>query len=245
MNTATEVSATTKRNVLKFIATVSTCGNCADEKAAHEMAAETQTVLSGALHELDGPLALEDFEPVLAKRAPEGQAERRASLVRYLAAICIRIVGTLAWQSYGEATKQTAATLTSEASELGWPPESNLARWVQQLEWTKPPDAAVWLLAPETSQPLPVAQVVTETLDDAARRQLIAVSLAALRRTVEQMATNQDKMARDINRLAADVEMLSKIPAHPSQPYVSSARKPMPTRPPTSARPTPPLTLHP
>jgi hypothetical protein len=214
-------------------------------KAVHEMAAETQTVSSGALHELDGPLALEDFQPVQAKRGPTSQAERRASLVRYLAAICIGIVGTLAWHSFGEATKQTAATMTSEASELGWSPESNLARWVQQLEWTKQPDATVWLLAPETSQPLPVAQVVTETLDDAARRQLIAVSLATLRQTVDQMAANQDKMARDINRLAADVEMLSRIPAHPPQPHVASARKPMPTPPPTSARPTPPLTLHP
>ena len=117
-------------------------------KAAHEMVAETQTVPSGALHELDGPLALEGFQPVLAKRGPESQTERRASLVRYLAAICIGIVGTLAWHSYGEATKQTAATMTSEASELGWSPESNLARWVQQLEWTKQPAAAVWTRHP-------------------------------------------------------------------------------------------------
>jgi hypothetical protein len=151
----------------------------------------------------------------------------------------------LAWQSYGEATKQTAATMTSEPSELGWSPESNLARWVQQLEWTKQPDAAVWLLAPETSQPPPVAQVVTETLDDAARRQLIAVSLATLRQTVEQIAAGQDKIASEINRLATDVEMLSKIPAHPPQSRVASARKPMPTPPTPSPRSPSPLTLHP
>jgi hypothetical protein len=219
-------------------------------KAAHEMAAETETESSGAMpgfdHELDGHLALEDFQRVLAKRAPESQTKGRASFVRYLAAICIGIVGTLAWQSYGEATKQTPATT---ASELGWSPESNLARWVQQLGWTKQPadlvNAAVWLSAPETSQPPPVAQVITETLDDAAQRQLIAVSLATLRQTVEQIAAGQDKMASEINRLAADVEMLSKIPAPPPQPRVASARKPMPTPPPPSPRSPPLLTLHP
>lgn len=209
-------------------------------KAAHEMA-ESSGAMPGFDHELDGPLALEDFQPVLAKRAPENQTERRASFVRYLAATCIGIVGTLAWHSYGEATKQTASTT---ASELGWSPESNLARWVQRLEWTKQPDAAVWLPAPETSQPPPVAQVVTETLDDAARRQLIAVSLATLRQTVEQVAASQDKMASEINRLAADVEMLSKIPAHSPQPRVASARKPMPTPLPPSPRSPPLSTPH-
>ena len=82
-------------------------------KAAHEMA-ESSGAMPGFDHELDGPLALEDFQPVLAKRAPENQTERRASFVRYLAAIYIGIVGTLAWHSYGEATKQTAATTASE-----------------------------------------------------------------------------------------------------------------------------------
>jgi hypothetical protein len=47
-------------------------------------------------HELDGHLALEDFQRVLVKRAPESQTKRRASFVRYLAAISIGIVGTLA-----------------------------------------------------------------------------------------------------------------------------------------------------
>lgn len=201
---------------------------------AHEMAAETEAESTGAMpgfdHELDGHPALEDFQRIRAKRAPESQTKGQASFVRYLVAICIGVIATLAWQSYGEATKQTPATT---ASELGWSPESNLARWVQQLGWTKQPadreTAAVWLAAPETSQPPPVAQVVTESLDDAAQRQLIAVSLATLRQTVEQIAAGQDKMASEINRLAADVEMLSKIPAHSPQPRVASARKPMPT----------------
>jgi hypothetical protein len=86
--------------------------------------------------------------------------------------------------------------------------------------------------------------VVTETLDDAAQRQLIALSLATLRQTVEQMAASQDKMASEINRLASDVEMLSKIPAHPPQPRIASARKPMPRPLPSSPQSPPPLTPH-
>jgi hypothetical protein len=206
---------------------------------------ESSGALPGFDHEPDGHLALEDFQRVLTKRAPESQTKRQSSFVRYLVAICIGVVGTLAWQSYGEATKQTPATT---ASELGCLPESNLARWVQQLGWTKQPadleNAALWLAAPETSQPTPVAQVVTESLDDAAQRQEVALGLATLRQTVEQIAAAQDKTASEINRLSADVEMLSKIPAHAPEPRVASARKPMPTPLPPLPRSPPPLTPH-
>ena len=106
-----------------------------------------------------------------------------------MVAICIGVAGTLAWLSYGEATKQTTATTTAE---LGWSPEAKLASWVQQLGWTKPPAsleyAAVWSSSPETPQ---LADTVASK----------AASLAALRQTVEQIAAGQDKPAREINKL--------------------------------------------
>src|SRR5690349_22875433 len=46
---------------------------------------------------------------------------RRRRFARFLLAICIGVAGTLAWQSYGDATKQIIAT---RAPELGWSPES-------------------------------------------------------------------------------------------------------------------------
>jgi hypothetical protein len=60
------------------------------------------------------------------------------SRVRYLVAICIGIAGTLACQSYGEATKQIIATT---APGFGWSPEARqmITNWVQQLGWTKQP----------------------------------------------------------------------------------------------------------
>jgi hypothetical protein len=72
-------------------------------------------------------------------RAMESRTKRRSSrgFARFLVAICIGVVGTLAWQSYGEATKQIIAT---RAPELGWSPEAKqmIASGIQQLGWTKP-----------------------------------------------------------------------------------------------------------
>ena len=76
--------------------------------------------------------------------AIENQTKKRSSrgFSRYLLAICIGVAATLAWQSYGEATKRIIAT---SAPELGWSPEVKqmIASLVQQLGWTKPPAAPV------------------------------------------------------------------------------------------------------
>ncbi len=185
------------------------------------------------------------------KRAIESLTKRRASraFVRYLIAICIGVAGTLAWQSYGESTKQIIATT---APELGWSPEAKqmIASWVQQLGWTKPlaglESAAV---RPSAPQLVPAAQVAPETVAskapavpslDTEQVQQIALALAALRQSVEQIAGGQDQMAREIARLqAADVEILERIPAPQPQPPSTTARKPIPTSPSSRAK-TPP-----
>jgi hypothetical protein len=70
--------------------------------------------------------------------AIEKEMKRRGSrgLARYLAAILIGVAATLAWQSYGDATKRMIAT---KAPELSWSPEAKqmIASWT--LGWTKPP----------------------------------------------------------------------------------------------------------
>jgi hypothetical protein len=204
------------------------------------------------------PLSSEDLQRLLekesqTKRAPESLTRRRASraFVRYLVAICIGVAGTLAWQSYGEATKQIIAT---RAPELGWSPEARemIASWVQRLGWTKPvsgpENAAVRPAVLETPQAAPAAQTAPQTVApkapvavDPEQVQQITQSLAALRQTVDQIAAAQDQIAREIKRvLAADMELLSKIPAAPPQPPAAPARTPMPAPPPSSSRvPTP------
>jgi hypothetical protein len=181
------------------------------------------------------------------KKLLENQTKRRASraFVRYLAAICIGVAGILAWQAYGETTKQVIAT---KAPELGWSPEAKqmIASWVEQLGWTKPladPDiTAVRTSVRETPQSAAVAQTAPETVApkpavapalDPEQIQQITQSLAALRQTADQLAAGQDQMAREITKLlAADVEILLKLPAAPPQPPAAAARKPMPVAPP-------------
>lgn len=181
------------------------------------------------------------------KRTIESITKRRASraFVRYIVAICIGVAGTLAWQSYGDATKQIIAT---RAPELGWSPEAKqkIANWVQQLGWTKPP------AGPESAA-TPAAQVAPETVVekvapkapavpplDAEQVQQMALGLAALQQTVEQIAGGQDQIARQIARLqAADVEILERIPTPQPQPPSIPARRPIPP-PPSSRVTTPP-----
>ena len=151
---------------------------------------------------------------------------------RYLLAICIGVVGTLAWQSYGDAAKEIMAT---RAPELGWSPEAKqmIASWT--LGWRRPPagpeKTASEAVAPKAS---PAPSV------DPAQVQQIAQSLAALRETVEQIAAGQDQTTRQIARLESAVaDLILKIPEPPAQLPSTPARKPMPV-PPSSRAPTAP-----
>ena len=159
--------------------------------------------------------------------AIENQTKRRGShgFARFLLAICIGVAGTLAWQSYGEATKQIIAT---RAPELGWSPEAKqmIASWVQQLGWTKPPagpeNTAVRPSALETPQAAPVAQTAPENVApkapaalslDPEQMQQLTRSLTTLQQIVLQLAAGQDRMAREMARLEADlVDILVKVP---------------------------------
>src|SRR5262249_22731333 len=99
--------------------------------------------------------------------AIENQTKRRGSrgFARFLLAICIGVAGTLAWQSYGEATTQTSAT---RPPDLGWSPEAKQMSesWAQQLGGTTPPagpdNTAVRPSALATPQAAPVAQTASE-----------------------------------------------------------------------------------
>ena len=61
----------------------------------------------------------------------------------------------MAWQSYGQTSKQMIAT---RAPDLGWSPQAKqrIASWVEQLGWTKPPadaeNAAHRPMVPQTAQ---------------------------------------------------------------------------------------------
>lgn len=187
------------------------------------------------------------------KRESEMKRRRSRGFARYLVAIGIGVAGVLAWQSYGEAAKQIAAT---RAPELGWSPETKqmIASWIQQLGWTRPltgpENTAVQPSAQQASQAAAVAQPTAPSLDlqqvqqieadISAVRQAVDQHLADVRQTVEQLAAGQDQMVREITKLqGANREILEKIPPRPPQSLAATARKPMPVRPPSSPAPIP------
>ena len=181
-----------------------------------------------------------------AKRI-ENQTKRRAlgALGRYFVVICLAVAGTLAWQSYGEATRQIVAT---RAPELGWSPRAKqmIASWVQELGWTKPSEARDTPSArppvadtPQGIRVIPVAQTTPERAApkepaapaiDPEQVQQITRSLTTLQQSVEQLAAAQDQMAQRIASLqAAELEILNRTPAPPPLPPAAPARKPVPS----------------
>jgi hypothetical protein len=201
---------------------------------------EVDDLLSAISHHLDDETS-ERKEIYNRLLAIEKRMERLASRgFRYLVAICIGVAAVLAWQSYGETTKQMIAT---RAPELGWSPGAKqmIAGRMQQLGWTKPLAvesnvAPVTQTAPETVAPkVPAAPSI-----DPEQVHQIAQDVAALRRTVEQLTAGQDQMAHDVEKLqAADKEILEKVKAPPPQPTAAPARKPTPVHPPPKLAPTP------
>jgi hypothetical protein len=164
--------------------------------------------------------------------AIENRMKRRRSrrFGRYLIAICVGVAGTLAWQSYGQATKQIIAT---RAPELGWSPEAKqtIASWT--VGWMKPPAEKTAPEAVASSKAPPVPAI------DSAQVQQIAQSLAALRETVGQIAASEDQTSREIARLESAVaELILKFPEPSAQPPAAPARKPAPVQPPSSRVPT-------
>jgi hypothetical protein len=163
--------------------------------------------------------------------AIENQTKKRSArgFTRYLLAICVGAAATLAWLSYGEAAKQIIAT---RGPELGWSPETKqmIANWVQEFGWTKRGNGSekIAVSGPEV-QVATVAQTVpgavtpaTPSIDPEQVHQ-IAVDLAALGQTVDQLAGSQDKIGRNIDRLQGAVaEILVKIP-EPAPPPIAAA----------------------
>ena len=196
-------------------------------------AVELNDVLLGILHRLDDGTSerKKAYDRLLAIENEMKGRGSRGGFVRYLVAICIGVAATLAWQSYGDATKQVIAT---KAPELGWSPEAKqmIATWT--LGWTKPPVVE--------SKAAPVAQTapIATSLDPEKVRQM-AQNLAEVRETVQELAAGQNQVTREIDKLeSAVVEILMKMPEPPPQPPAAPARKPTPVPPSSRAPGAPP-----
>jgi len=168
------------------------------------------------------------------KIVKQTRRRRLRALARFLTAILIGVAATLAWQAYGDDAKGVIAT---RAPELGWSPQSKqvIVSFVQELGWApaSADTAPVRALVAQTPQAAPVTDALTASASsapavDPEQVHEIVRSVAAMRQSLDQIASGQDQMAREIVRLQnADAEILAKIPAPARQPAVASARKPV------------------
>jgi hypothetical protein len=212
----------------------------ADDMVAEQLEAIMHRDLAGAIssdEKLNEELRvnLEELKTVSHRMKPEGDMKRRGSrwFARFLVAICIGVAGTLAWQSYGEATKQIIVT---GAPELGWSPEAKqmIASAIQRVGWTTP-------AGPEPTAPTVASKAPSAASLDPAQVQQMVQSLATLRQTVEQMAAGQDELKRDIVQMhSALIDVLVKVPEPPRQPPAAAGRKPVPAQPTSSRAALPP-----
>lgn len=171
-------------------------------------------------------------------------------LARFFIAVLIGVGATLAWQAYGDEAKQMVAT---RVPSLGW---------LLSVSTTLPTDGqapiqdaaipqAVPRSAPVTQIPAPAAPVASAEIVQ--RLEPMARDLAAVQRSLEQLAVKQDQMAQSIATLQADEEGIKQRLASPlpSRAMHTPPRKP-PQQPATqssavrsSSAPSPPASQQP
>jgi len=158
---------------------------------------------------------------------------RRASraLLRFLIACGVGVAATLAWQSYGDAARQTVATwgeqnglsmawLRSEGAAAPSSPRGPASSSESARAPQPAPESAPGLSAAD------VQQLKTMTLG-------VVSTLTAMRERIDQLGSAQLQTANDVAKLqAAEQEIRQKISAIPARPPA-----PPPSKPATAASP--------
>jgi hypothetical protein len=165
------------------------------------------------------PVEVTEEPPPPPRRSLGRRALRR--FLRVTITLGVGIVGTLVWQAYGDDARQTMA--------MGYP---------DQLGWIAPQAAAGAPAAQSAPMTLASTGPAAPSLDQQQLNSL-SLNLAAIRQSVEQIATqvasSQQQMSGDIARLqASEQDILNKIATPPPRPAPVAARKPPP---PASAAP--------
>jgi hypothetical protein len=149
------------------------------------------------------------------------------ALARFLIAALIGVAATLAWQHLGR-PHSPPATNPSLGSEIAAESPPAAAASV--------PDASV-SLAQTAQDSIAPPSPATPSLD-LQQLETMARDLAAVRQSVEQLTAGQEQMARDLAKLeAARQEISRKIAAPAPRPAAAPAHKPVPTSPPAQPSP--------
>ena len=143
---------------------------------------------------------------------PSRRKRALRALARFIMTLSIGVGGTLAWQSYGDAARET------------------IAKSSPQLSWLAPQPAAV-----QTPPAVP-PNMVASAAPSPDQQQLKAMSLgiAAIRQGVDQLVAARNQMTNEITQLrAAQQVVLDRISAPPPRPAAAPTHKPVPPTPPS------------
>ena len=154
------------------------------------------------------------------------------SLARLSIAVLIGVGATLAWQSYGDTAREM---LSTEVPSLSWLSVSTT---------TPTPDAEGSAQKPAGSQSAPAQtapSAAAATTSEFTQLEPIAHDLAAMRRSLEQLAAKQEQMAQNIAAMqAAEQDIRKKMmaqtisdqPRKPPKPPANPSPAQSPVRPP-------------
>ena len=170
-------------------------------------------------------------KPSFGRRAARG-------LLRFLVLFFLGVAATLAWQSYGDATRQSIAAW---AAERGWPTD-----WLYDGQAQKQ-DAAPRLATSAAPAAQPRADAAPSASPDNSELQQLktmtlglAATVNTMRARLEQIALGQEQAASDIAKLqAAEQDIRQKISAPVPRAATAPASKSAATAPPSRA-PAPP-----
>src|SRR6516162_5022942 len=174
---------------------------------------EFDEVLLGILHRLDDGTSERKaaYDRLLAIENEMKKRGSRLGFARYLGAICIGFAAALAWQTYGEVTKQIIA---AKAPELGWSPETKqmIASWVQTKPSGGPESTAVRPFLPETRvatvvQAVPASVVPKAPVIVRKLRRNKPPHQAASRKPMHHKQRGAVSVAPDENRVVADFNL--------------------------------------
>ena len=141
------------------------------------------------------------------------------AIARFLIAVLIGVCATLAWQSYGDTAREMLST------QVPW------LRWVSTTTLTSSGKESAQNAAVPQSAPMPqaTAPAAATAAPELAQLEPMARDLAAMRRSLEQLAVKQEQMVENIATLqAAEQEIRQKMASRPQALSDQPRKRPKP-----------------
>jgi hypothetical protein len=168
----------------------------------------------------------------LANERPSIVRRMLRSITRFCIAVLIGVGATLAWQSCGDKAREV---LSTQVPSLGW---LSVSATTSTADGQGPAQDAT---VPQSGLlPQTPAAAAAATTPEFTQLEPMARDLAAMRRSLEQLAGKQEQMAQNIAALqAAEQDIRKKISSRPLAQTISDQPR-KPPKGPANSSPTPP-----